>query len=254
LVTTRKPVGAAGAVPIAGCEIVIVRPATVADVDRDEVPVCAATVNLTVPLPVPDAPDVILSHELCSEADQLQPVEVVTAKEAEPPARATDCDVGDTENVQGAPACVTVTDCPAIVSVLLRCDTEVFAVTEIDTVPLPLPLAPLAIVIQGDDDVADQAQPIGAVTENVFDPPDDPNERLVGVTAYVQGTRYANVLDGVLADDPVGPTAAILTSYAIPPAGGGIRIVLSATRIVPAPSGVGFPRFTTRSGVADPVA
>jgi hypothetical protein len=77
-------------VPIAGCEIVIVRPATVADADRDDVPVFAATVNLTVPLPVPDPPDAILIHELCSETDQAQPADVATAKDAGPPARAMD--------------------------------------------------------------------------------------------------------------------------------------------------------------------
>ena len=93
----RKPVGRAGGVPIAGCEIVIVRPATVADVDRDDVPVFAATVNLTVPPPVPDPPDAILIHELCSKADQLQPAVVPTENEAAPPARATDWDVGETE-------------------------------------------------------------------------------------------------------------------------------------------------------------
>lgn len=169
--------------PIAGCEIVIVRPATVADVERDDVPVCAATVNLTVPPPVLDPPDVILSHELCSEADQVQPVEVVTAKEAEPPVRGTDCDVGDTENVQAAPACVTLTECPAIVNEPLRCDVAEFDATETLTVPFPIPLEPFVIEIHVAADAAVHAQPIGAVTENEVEAADDPSDRLVGVTA-----------------------------------------------------------------------
>ena len=59
-------------------------------------PVFAATVNVTVPLPVPVAPAAMLIHELCSELDQLQPAGDVTKNEAGAPARATVCDVGET--------------------------------------------------------------------------------------------------------------------------------------------------------------
>jgi hypothetical protein len=59
----------------------------------------------------------------------------------------------------------------------------VFDATENVTVPLPLPVPALAIVIHDADDVADHAQPTGAVTANVLEPADDPIERLVGLTA-----------------------------------------------------------------------
>ncbi|MGB2713118.1 MAG: hypothetical protein WBC51_03000 [Vicinamibacterales bacterium] len=60
-------------------------------------PVFGATVNVTVPFPDPDAPDAMVSQELCSEADHVHPAMVVTANAAGPPARATVRDVGETE-------------------------------------------------------------------------------------------------------------------------------------------------------------
>ena len=60
-------------------------------------PVFGATVNVTVPVPDPDAPDAMLSQELCSDADQAHPAAAVTEYETGPPARATVCDVGETE-------------------------------------------------------------------------------------------------------------------------------------------------------------
>ena len=93
----RMPAGAAGAVPIGGCEMLMVRPATVADTVRDVVAVFAVTLKVTVPFPFPDAPEAMLIHELCSDADQLHPADAVTANAAGPPARATVLDVGETE-------------------------------------------------------------------------------------------------------------------------------------------------------------
>ena len=46
------------------------------------------------------------------------------------------------------PACVTVTVCPAIVSVPVRVPDVVFASTLYVTVPLPVPLPPPVTVIQ----------------------------------------------------------------------------------------------------------
>jgi hypothetical protein len=71
---------------------------------------------------------------------------------------------------------------PAIVSEALRCDVPGFAAAVNETVPLPLPLVPLVIVIHEADEVADHPHPTGAVTENVLDAADDPMERLVGLT------------------------------------------------------------------------
>jgi len=128
-------------------------------------------------------------HVAVVDADHAHPVGAVIEKVLDPPDDVIDRLVGATVKVHGTPVWVTVTDCPAIVSVPLRCVAVVFAATEIDTVPVAVPVAPAVIVIHGEEDAAVQAQPIGAVTANVFDPPDDPNERLVGVTEYVHGTR-----------------------------------------------------------------
>ena len=127
-------------------------------------------------------------HVAVVDADHAHPVGAVTENVLEPPADVIERLAGATVKEHGTPDWVTVTDWPAIVSVPLRCVAIVFAATEIVTVPFAVPLAPVVIVIHGEEDAAVQAQPIGAVTENVFEPPDDPNDRLVGVTAYVQGT------------------------------------------------------------------
>ncbi len=70
-----------------------------------------ATVTLTVPSPVPLAPDVIVSHEalLVAVHGQVDPAETVTV--TGPPLAATVWVVGATTNVQlggGDAVCVTV--------------------------------------------------------------------------------------------------------------------------------------------------
>ena len=62
-------------------------------------------------------------------AVQAQPDVVVTATLAAPPLAVGDALVGDTENEQGAPACVIVTVCPAIVIVPVCGVVAVFAAT-----------------------------------------------------------------------------------------------------------------------------
>ena len=62
-------------------------------------------------------------------AVQLHPDVVVTATDAAPPADVALGFVGETVNVQAAAACVTVTVCPATVSVPVRLDVAVFAAT-----------------------------------------------------------------------------------------------------------------------------
>jgi hypothetical protein len=64
----------------------------------------ASTVKVTFPFPVPDSPDAMLIHELCSDADQVQPTGAVTENAAVPPARATVVDAGETAYVQVTPA------------------------------------------------------------------------------------------------------------------------------------------------------
>jgi hypothetical protein len=58
------------------------------------------------------------------------------------------------------PAWVIVTVLPAIVSVPLRDEVELFALTENATVPLPEPVLPLVTVIQDALLTAVQAQPV----------------------------------------------------------------------------------------------
>ena len=90
---TEKLHGAAAA----GCETLIVRPATVSPPVR-ATPVFDAAVNATVPLPVPDAPDVIVSHPAPLTAVHSQSARVLTEIGAPaPPATAIDWLNGATE-------------------------------------------------------------------------------------------------------------------------------------------------------------
>ena len=110
-----------------------------------------------VPLPLPLAPLVIVIQAAVVVAVQLQPWVVVTWTSTLPPCWSNVCEVGLIEYVH-AVACVTVNVLPAIVSVPVRSAPEL-AATENVTVPLPLPLAPDAIVIHVAPLVAVHAQP-----------------------------------------------------------------------------------------------
>jgi hypothetical protein len=67
-------------------------------------------------LPLPDAPPVIVSHDAPLDAFQVQPAGAVTPTVLPDVApAATDAPVGEIENVQGIPDCVTVNVCPATV-------------------------------------------------------------------------------------------------------------------------------------------
>ncbi len=90
---------------------------------------------------------------------------------------------GDTEYVQpGAEAAwVTVTVCPAIVTVPERDAVPVLAAMVSVTLPLPEPLAgPTAI--QPAPDVAVHAQPVPAVTATLAVPAAEPCDTVVGAT------------------------------------------------------------------------
>ena len=76
---------------------------------RGDVVVLAAIEKAVVPLPLPVAPDVIVSHELLLVAVQEQPLVVVTVALPMPAVDAGLSEVGETLNVQAAPAWVTVT-------------------------------------------------------------------------------------------------------------------------------------------------
>jgi hypothetical protein len=111
--------GAVGNVVDPASVTVTVCPETLSVAVRDDAPVLAATLYLTVPFPLPLAPDVIVIHDAPLEADQLQPLPAVTVTLAVPPAEVNDCDVGEIVMVQGADW-VIVTVRPATVRVPVR--------------------------------------------------------------------------------------------------------------------------------------
>lgn len=85
-----------GVVLAAGCVTVNVRPAIVAVPERWALPVLAATVMLTLPLPAPLEPALTVSHEALLVAVQVQELAAVTvAVVTSPPAAAVRL-VGDT--------------------------------------------------------------------------------------------------------------------------------------------------------------
>src|SRR5574341_283269 len=132
-------------------------------------PVLAATVNWTVPAPEPLTPAVMVIHKSLLAAVQAHPVAVVTLTEPDPPLAGKLCEVGLMVNTQPL-FCVTVKVRPAMVIVSIRCG-PVLAATVNCTVPLPLPLAPLEIVIHAALLIAVHAQPDTVVTLTEPDPP-----------------------------------------------------------------------------------
>jgi hypothetical protein len=155
---------------------------------RDEVDVLAATVNATVPLPLKDAPLVTVIQAALLVADQAQPLVVVTAIVELSPLAGEFRLTGEIENVQGAPAWVTVKVWPATVSVPVRDEVDVLAATVNATVPLPLPEAPLVTVIHAALLVAVQAQPLVVVTATVELSPAAGEFQLAGAMEKVHGT------------------------------------------------------------------
>ena len=71
-------------------------------------PVLAATVNPTDPLPVAEAPDVMLIQAALETAVHAHVPAVVTVTDPFPPPTATVWLVAETEKEQLAPSCVTV--------------------------------------------------------------------------------------------------------------------------------------------------
>lgn len=131
-------------------------------------PEFAATLKPTVPLPTPDAPEVMVIQFCDGVASQPHPGDVVTVIDvAAPPAAATDCEGGAIVVVH-VPAWFTVWVWVPMLMVPVR-PPPLFAVTENVTLPLPESAAPPVIVIHGVDVVAVQPQPPAADTE-IADP------------------------------------------------------------------------------------
>ncbi len=132
---------------------------------------------VTVPDPLP--PDTTVIHVSPLDADHAQPAPAVTVTVRVPPLRSTVWVRGVTSNEQPGDW-VTVTICPAMVSVPVRVGPFVAAIVN-PTVPGPAPDA-VATVIQLTALDAVHGQPAPAVTVAMFDPPDDPAEYDAGVT------------------------------------------------------------------------
>jgi hypothetical protein len=81
---------------------------------------------LTVPLPLPLAPDVTVIHDALLTAVHPHPLPAVTVTLPDPPLDPTLCDVGDALKPH-TPASVTVIVCPATVNVPLRAAADVLA-------------------------------------------------------------------------------------------------------------------------------
>jgi len=139
---------------------------------RPLVLVFGAALNVTVPLPVPLLPDVIVSHVALLAAVHPHPEAVDTAIEVPaPPAALIDCATGSIEYEQPV-AWFTVNVWPAIVSVPVRA-LPVFAATLNETLPSPVPLAPEVIVSHAALLVAVQLQPLVVDTATGDPPPPD---------------------------------------------------------------------------------
>lgn len=153
---TSKEHGAAACVKVAA------RPPTVNVAERDSVAALADAVTVSIALPEPLDGSVV-SHVAPEAAVQAQPLPVVSATWVEPPAWASEADVGESEKVHSAAAWSTLTALPARVTVPVRVAVAVLAAMDSVTV---LVLEPLVrdSVIQATSDAAVQLHPDAVVT------------------------------------------------------------------------------------------
>jgi hypothetical protein len=165
---------------------VTVWPATVAVPVREPVLVLAATVNVTAPTPLPDAGPTVI-HAAPLDAVQPHSDGLVTITDVLPAPAPADSVVGETENVQPMPACVTVTDWPATVAVPVRGLAPVLAAYVSVTDPFPLPDAGLTTIHAVPLDAV-QPQPAGAVTATLAVPASAPADSVAGEAENVQST------------------------------------------------------------------
>jgi hypothetical protein len=139
----------------------------------------------------------------------------------------------------------------------VRADVDVFAVAENDTEPEPDPFEPAVIVNHVALLFAVHVQPPAAVTETCPVDATDPSDAEADPRLKVQAVDPAvvvNPFDGLLGDDPPGPTANTRASYVTPLGGHVVTSELRLTVIVPEPSGVGLPRLYDTSGTESPRA
>ena len=161
------------------CATLTVFPATVSVPVRARL-VFAGTLNLTLPLPVPLAPDTIEIQAALLVAVQLQPDADTVMDELVTPVMGTETLVGFTEVAQ--PACVTVTLWPATESVPVRAAPVLDAMLN-GILALPVPLFAPVMEIHNALLLADQSHPAGAVNETELDcEPEADAETLCGAT------------------------------------------------------------------------
>ncbi len=163
-------------------------PPIVSAADRATLDVAAAA-YCTVPLPLPFAPDVTVSHDALLLAVHGHPSAVVTATLPEPPADGTLAAVGAIEMEHPLP-CVTVTCAPATLMLPLRAG-PLSGSTLNPNAPDPLPLVAVVTVIHGTLLETDQAQP--GVVSIVADPepPWALNDCASGATTKLQPAEPA---------------------------------------------------------------
>jgi hypothetical protein len=141
-------------------------------------------------------------------------------------------------NVHGTPACVTVNVTPAIVSVPVRDEVEVFAATLNVTPPFPDVFGPppAVTVIHETLLVADHEQSVGIVTDTTRVPPVEVSESLVDESVAVHGaaacvivrTRPPIAMVPVLAD-PAGFASTRYVTVPLPEPDAPVRTVIHET-------------------------
>ena len=141
---------------------------------------------------------------------------------------------------------------PAIVSVPTRFVVPVWAATLNATVPDPVPAAPAVTVIHAALLTAVHTHPAPALTVVLPEPPAAGIDRLAGEIVGAQCTLNANVFDRAVDELPPGPIAWMTVSYTTPGVSGDDSNDTKSTRIMPSPSGAGFPRFTVCTSVEPP--
>jgi hypothetical protein len=150
-------------------------------------PLFAATATFTVPLPVPLAPLLMVSHDALLVAFHAQVLPVVTLTLVASPAAGELRVIGVIAKVQGAaPACVTEKVCPAIVTVPVRCEVLVFAATLTATMRLPVPVEPDVTLSHDALLVVLQVQRLVVVTVTFVVSPAAGDVLLTGLIEYAQ--------------------------------------------------------------------
>ncbi len=142
--------------------------------DRELLPALGATLNATLPGPLPFAPDVTVSHAALLDAVHPQPLPTLTATDPLPPAATNAWLLVERLTVQfttGPAACVTVKICPPMVTLAMRPGAVGLTAALNATVPLPVPLLPEVTVSHAASLLAVQLQVPAAVTATDPVPP-----------------------------------------------------------------------------------